>query len=304
MARWAFSLGIIALLLLAAGDRWQAVREAISPALVGALVPAVALNLVANLILAGNWGRLLGVVGHPLDPRRVRDIWIRGQLARYAFGSAQLLTRPALARQAGVPLRAGVLSTVVEVVWQTGITATAALVLVPAWISSTPNGWLVVTAAAAAVAVVGILTFRPASLLGPIVRRVTRDDAPDLTVDTGRARAISSWFATNTALRTLAFLLVYAAVQPDTVTPDTIFLAAAAFVTGNLAGRLVVFAPGGLGPREAVSGILLATVSDPGVVVVLLAASRLAETAAEAMLLTATMQSRVGAPLGRGRTNR
>ncbi len=287
VARWAFALAVIAGLLIASRGRWSDISDSLTVLLVLVLIPVIVLNLISNLVLADNWGRLLDVVGWHLPATTVRRIWIRGQLARYAFGSAQLVSRPALARTAGVPLRAGAFSTVVETVWQTSLTATAAALLAPAWLDVAPTAWVVMASALVGTTVIVVLSVAPESVLGPVVRWVGHERAVTLTVGRRQAQAISAWFGVNTVLRTFSFLLLYAAIGQRPLTLAVLVLVAAAFVTGNLAGRLVIFAPGGLGPREAVSGILLSAVVSPGQTVVLLAASRLAETIAEAVLLGA-----------------
>ncbi|MGH8906803.1 MAG: lysylphosphatidylglycerol synthase domain-containing protein [Egibacteraceae bacterium] len=103
----------------------------------------------------------------------------------------------------------------------------------------------------------------------------------------GRAAAarITGLYLLNSVLRVSAFLALFAAVGGTL--PGEGLRAAGALALGQLVGWLAVFAPGGLGPREGATALAAAPATGPTAALVLVAATRLAELAAEALFAAA-----------------
>lgn len=275
---------ILGLLLWAARPHLADVRDALTPLLAGVLLLGVGLNTVANRLLADNWRRLLALLDHPLPTAIARRVWARGQLARFAIGSAQLLSRPALARTEGVPLRVGVTSTLLETAWMAGVTGAATLAFAPGWAGLQEQRDLLVITGALGLLGLAALTIRPALTLRPLLWAMARIGRP-LQVQPGRSdRTITPIYIANALMRTIGFIAIVAAAAGG-LSPSLAAASASAFLAGNLAGLVVVLAPGGLGPREAVSALLLAPVADGPTIVVALAAVRLVELAAEGLFV-------------------
>ncbi|MDP8970702.1 MAG: hypothetical protein M3N52_09475, partial [Actinomycetota bacterium] len=124
-------------------------------------------------------------------------------------------------------------------------------------------------------------------LVGAVAKvRMGRGDAARLTL----------WYAANTGLRLVAFLLLFAAVG-GSPTADGL-RAVGAWALGQLVGRLAVFAPGGLGPREGATALTVFPAIGGGPALVLVAATRLAEIVAEGLFVAAARAARPRRPAG------
>ena len=289
-AIWRRILRAVLVVALLAALAWLArphvaeVGDALTPALAAAIVLAAVLHAVANGVLADAWGQLLRLLGDPLAREDARRIWARAQLARFAIGSGHLVSRPALARGAGVRVRVAVTSTLLETVWMTGVTAATTVGLAPLWLDGGRTTTILLAVAAVGAAYLVALTAVPRAALRPATWALARLGRP-VEADLDRpVPLLTGRYVLNAGLRTAAFIALVAALDGG-VGLRTAGVAAAAFLAGNLAGWVVAFAPGGLGPREAVSALILAEVLDGPQIIVVLAATRLAELAAEGLFL-------------------
>jgi uncharacterized membrane protein YbhN (UPF0104 family) len=211
------------------------------PALSGALACALA----ALLAGAATWVWILGALDVRTRPRWV-GIYLQAQLAKYIPGSVwQYAGRVALAAARGLSARRVTLSLTVEL---------AASILPAAVIGARVEGW---TAA---------LTVLAAScLLLPAAARAGRSRfAARITRLVGGVDLVAVTRAT--ALSALAYAVIWCALDASFwLTARALFSTpareiayySAVFCLAWLAGLVVIFAPGGLGVREAVIVALL-----------------------------------------------
>lgn len=253
---------------------WAQVRSALTPTVAVVGVAAAGIHALANSVLAAQWGRMLNALGAHLPRQLVAWLWTRAQLTRYAIGSAGLVSRPVLARAHGVPVDVGTSTTLLESVW---LMAILGMGLPFAARQVDQLGPVVWVAGAGCVVVVIGLTLIPGRVLAPL-----RWIRPQLVTHGLRAHGplITGGYIAQVALRALAFCALAMAINPASAPSWPVLLGA--FVTSYLVGWLFIFSPGGLGPREAVAGVMLAKAGlDPGQVVALVALARLVEVAGE-----------------------
>ncbi|MGI8873144.1 MAG: lysylphosphatidylglycerol synthase domain-containing protein [Egibacteraceae bacterium] len=290
-AGWAASVAILAATTALLRDRMGAVGDAGGlPGVVPSSV-AVVTYVIANLLLADTWWRVVALAGSSIGRGDAIWVWALSQLARYTLGAAQVGGRAVIGRRYGLTATAGAVTTLVEIGWQTAITALLVLATLPWWLPSSDDlRWLAVVGIVPAGAlVVGLVAPRTllrlvasALDLGPLARLTggrAVDVAERVRLDRGHAAAFTLRFALNTALRLVAFGALFLAVGGDL--PTTGLLALGAYAAGQLVGRIAVFAPGGIGPREGVTALLLAPALGGGPALVLVAATRLLEVVGE-----------------------
>ncbi len=281
---------------------------------------AVALNTLANGVVVTAWRAALAAAGTPLEARAAARVWSVSQLARYTVGAAQIGGREVAGRRCGLPAWAGATTALVEICWSGAVTAAIALATAPWWLPGAAGlAWLA-WAAALPVAVLLVGLARPdlpprlaAAVLGRLRRAAPTTGQPQLeqlrraTPTTGQpqleqlpraapttgqpqlgraaAARITGLYLLNSVLRVSAFLALFAAVGGTL--PGEGLRAAGALALGQLVGWLAVFAPGGLGPREGATALAAAPATGPTAALVLVAATRLAELAAEALFAAA-----------------
>lgn len=276
-------------------DRWQEVRDAGGLPGVGPVAIAVGIGVLANLLLARTWASLVAVAG-PRPAWRVASwVWASSQLSRYALSGAQIGGRALVARRYGITATAGGVTALVEVAWQVALNAVVVLATLPWWLGDAESlRWLaLVGLVPAAVLVAG--SVRPDWLLGllarvvavPVVDRVTRGKlrvAGTVALDRATAAWLTAAYTLNTVLRFGAFLVLMLAVGGSA---DDLLRAAGAYAIGQFVGRLAVFAPGGIGPREGATALVMAPVLGGPGALLLVAAVRLTEVVAE--LLTVAL---------------
>jgi len=245
---------------------------------------AVGINAVANGVVVTAWRQVLAAMGTPVPSRAAAWVWSVSQLARYALGAAQVAGRALAGRGYGLPAWAGAATTVVEIGWSGAVTATIALATAPWWLAGAGNlGWLA-WAGAAPAAVLAVGLFRPdvpVGLIGQGLERLGRAGADRLSLSRASAARITGLYAVNSALRVSAFLVLFTA-SGGSLAGDGL-RAAGALAVGQLVGWLTVFAPGGLGPREGATALVVAPAVGGTTALLLVAATRLAELLGEAL---------------------
>lgn len=267
-----------------------------------AMAAATALHIVANLVLVEAWRGIVGLVGPRLPYGVAAWVWGASQLARYAVGGAQVGSRALVGRRHDLSGAVGAVTTLVEVVWQIAIAGAIVLATLPwwaghgfdalAWLAAAPVlGLVAALAAPQTVLRPAAATLRRVPVVG---RRVPPPDAPALAAVTRRAVAVfTALQLLNTSLRLIALLVLFAAVGGDLSADGA--RAVGADAVGQFAGRVVVVAPGGVGPREGATGLLLAPVLGTAGAIVLVAAARLVEILAELLFLGAARALRTRA---------
>lgn len=253
---------------------WAQVAHALTP-LVGLVsLVAIGIHAKANAVLAAQWGRMLNALGAHLPRQLVAWLWTRAQLTRFAIGSAGLVSRPVLAKRHGVPLSVGTSTTLLESVWLMAILGTGLPFAASQLDQLGPLVWI---AGIGCVLIVIGLTVIPGTVLAPLQWL-----RPNLVTSGLNAHSfiITGGYLAQVGLRALAFVAIGVAIDPAQL--HHIPLLVGTFVTSYLVGWLFIFSPGGLGPREAVVGLMLANAGmNPGDVVALVALPRIVEVLGE-----------------------
>lgn len=293
---WLAGLALLAAAVLALRGQWHGVGGAGGLPGAGPSLAAAGLFLIANAVLALTWRAVVGAGGGGELPLGAAVwVWAASQLARYSMGAAQVGGRAVLGRRYGLTLTAGGATALVEIAWQTAITALLVLATLPWWLGVAGSlTWLAWAGVLPAVVLLAGLS-NPARLLGGLAAMLRWGPLARLTrgrlgaavggVSLGRrdAARLTGLYTLNTALRLAGVAVLFAAVG-GSVRADWPLLVGAASL-GQLVGRLAVFAPGGLGPREGATALALAPAIGGGPALVLVAATRLLELVAELAFL-------------------
>ncbi len=266
------------------------------------LAAAVVANLVANGVVAYTWREVVAISGPRMPLRVAAWIWGSSQLARYTLGGAQVGGRAVIGREYGLTLSSGGTTAIVEILWQLCLNAVVIVATLPWWLPGAGQlRWLAAVAALPAALLVWLVA-HPSGLLGVARRAIgcrpvawpTRgrlDGTLDrITLTRIQAARLTGLYAGNLALRFVAFLIVLAAVAGtlSTIVPR----AAGAFTLGHVVGWLAVFAPGGVGPREGVTALILTPSVGAAPAVLLVAVVRLTELVGELLFVAVARLAR------------
>jgi glycosyltransferase 2 family protein len=248
------------------------------------------------LVFVVGWMRILAEWGIELSyPAALRAEMI-SMLAKYIPGGIWTpAARVVAARRAGVTDAALVTS---SMLLEAGISAVAGVIVFVVALPFIDNvdmsPWPLVVFGAVLAILVQPRVFRP--LAGKVLRRVGyTKELPNL-----RGRTLSAlllFYGGTWVLGGVALWLLLRSVGGHPEATTIVFLGGTAAV-GAIVGVLFVFAPSGLGPREASMYGLLLAVATPGQALGAVALNRLALTAVELLLLI------VGGLFLRGRQSR
>ncbi|WP_394296528.1 lysylphosphatidylglycerol synthase domain-containing protein [Nocardiopsis salina] len=283
----AVRLALLVLLCAAAGwalhTHWAQAREAVlelPPWAPPAAVLAGMAGLAAQMM---GWRALLAGLGSPLPRRVAARVMFVGQLGKYLPGSVwAFVAQVELARDHAVPRSRGAAATLlaVAVTVATGL-AVAAVALPLSSAEAARRWWWALALAPLVLAALHprVITLGLGLAARPFVR--FREVAEAGTLDVG-GRAITtavSWtLLAWIPLGAHLWLLTWA-VGGDPL--SSLGPAVGAYALAWTLGLLVVFAPAGLGVREAVLVVALAPVVDAGSALVLAVLSRLVMTVAD-----------------------
>jgi hypothetical protein len=241
------------------------------------LVLAAIVSLVAVLAYGSVWPVILGRIGAvaPCDSLR---LFLQSQLGKYMPGSVwHYAGRIGLAKSRGVAVRSTMVSLGIEVI----ASALAALIvglLVFPLVVALPVGLTV----ALLVAVPRLASGSSERLFAPLIRlasRIIPVPVADLRPALRASPSVTLLYVPVWALYGIAFWLTARALFPIP-TGDIVFFTGA-FALGWLAGMIVVFAPGGIGVREAVLVGLLGPRIGHTDAIVVAGASRILFTASD-----------------------
>lgn len=264
-------------------NEFQALDLSIRPR-PGPLLLAAAAVLGTYALLIGAWRRLILGWGGVLTYRTAARIWCVSNLGRYVPGKVWSVAGLAvLAQRAGVPGWSAVGAAVAMQGLAVGTGAVIVALAAPGLTSAVELTVAVVLSAA----MVAVLVWAPKgrTLLSRLVPAVRLPALPLGIALEATGVTLASWLAYGTA-----FWLLAASLLP---VPLPAALAVGAFAAAYLLGLLALFAPGGVGVREAVLLALLAPAVGGGPAVILTVASRLLLTVTEAgAALTAALLDR------------
>jgi len=272
-------LGCAVLALRARWDEAGAALVALSPwTVAGAL--AAALAGLGTQMLA--WRALLADLGSPLPVPVAARVMFVGQLGKYVPGSVwAFLAQVELARDRAVPRYRAAAATVLAITVTLTVNLLVAAVLLPIAAQEAARRWWWVLAAAPL-----LLLFTHPRLvtwvLHGVLRRIGRvrtdvDAELDRVSGRGMAAAVGWSLLSWLPLGAHVWLLV-AGVGGGW---DSWAAATGGYALAWTLGLLVVFAPAGLGVREAVLVTALAPLLDTGAALVVAALSRLVMTVAD-----------------------
>ena len=270
---WAFTLAVLVFVGLKLADQWPAVVSALAnakPAWV-ALASSCLMVLLTYAMLVETWRIVLVGWGHHLPYWEAARIWTISNLGKYIPGKVWAISAMAVMSEARgvspvVAAAASILITVINtVVGFVVVAATGARVL------ELPTAAIVAIVLAG-----GAVVLAPPAIpaLGRIAGRVVgRDlDIPHLAYPAVVAAAVATaaaWIGYG-----VAFRLFVAGVLG--VSPGPLPLYIAVFAGSYLAGFVAIFAPSGIGVREAVMGAGLERAGFPaGPAYLVVVASRL-----------------------------
>jgi glycosyltransferase 2 family protein len=248
------------------------------------------------LVFVFGWMRILAEWGIQLSYPVALRAEMLSMLAKYIPGGIWTpAARVVAARRAGVTDAALVTS---SMLLEAGISAVAGVIVFVVALPFIDNvdmsPWPLVVFGAVLAVLVQPRVFRP--LAGKVLRRVGyTKELPNL-----RGRTLSAllvFYAGTWVLGGLALWLLLRSVGAHPEISTIVFLGGTAAV-GAIVAVLFVFAPSGLGPREASMYGLLLAIATPGQALGAVALNRLALTAVELLLLV------VGGLFLRGRQRR
>jgi len=297
--RWGvFALAVL-LIAWAVASQWSAVADAAAAVGPWPVVGATALAAVALAANALSWRAVMASVGLTAPWGEAAGVFLVSQAGKYVPGAVwPVLAQAEFARAHGMSRARAMTGSLVAmavgvamagIVGAVGLVAFSPGALAAYW-------WALVLAAALAV----MLTPPVLSRLLAIALRVLRRDAEPPEIS-GRALAFAAaWSVVNwVALGAHAWLLLRALGGSDA----SLGLAMGAFALAWLVGFVVVFAPAGVGPREAALVALLATAVSAPQALALALLSRFAMTLADATGLGVGAAVRRWRPGTQGRTD-
>lgn len=276
------ALAVLGLLLLRLRALWREQPADFSDFDLPVVAAAALLSLVAVIAYGAVWPRILRRIGAPV-PRHALRLFLQSQLGKYVPGSVwHYAGRVGLAKAHGVPVRLTVVSLGVEVAASTVAAGLVGLFVLP-WIFGLP----LAMALAVLVVILGVGVPRGARrLLDPVVdaalwvaERVVRVPPAEMAPAVRAVPATTALYIPVWALYGIAFWLTGRALFPIP-TGDLLYFTGA-FALGWIAGMVVVFAPGGIGVREAVLVALLGPRIGHSEAIVVAGASRILLTGAD-----------------------
>lgn len=292
-----------ALLVLLALRLWQLWRrEPVDFGSVDGAVFAAAVVVSAVAVTAYGlvWPLLLRRLGTPA-PLSWITLFFKSQLGKYLPGSVwQYAGRVGLAHNRGVPVQRGLVSVIAEI----GYSAVAA-----AAASSLILGWAAAAGVLAGVAVLLVLAVALRRRLSALLSRVPsvtpggRVDRQSLLGALGAAPLATVLYLVVWGLYGLAFWTTGRALFAVPVSNLGRYIGV--FALAWLAGLVAVFAPGGIGVREAVIAALLSSRLGEANAIVLAGTSRVVLTvidlvAAAASFGVPALRRREARPVGAG----
>ena len=230
------------------GGRWSEIRDVAVETGPARLCVAV-LCALAGLALTGVlWRMLLAALGSRVALRDAGAVFFVGQLGKYVPGSVwSFAVQAQLGRRHGVAVRSSVSASALFLMLHTfsGLVLGGLLAAGGAVRTDVGRGWWLLLAAAGAAALTPpVLRLLGARLAGSPVSFAARELVRSLALMAG------VWACYGACLWVL--------LPPARHAPEDVLTVVAAFALAHAAGVLMVFAPAGLGAREAVLIALLA----------------------------------------------
>lgn len=270
--RWGLSLALLAVVAVQLAGRWEALRGQ-AFAFDGRFALLGLLTLAAYFALGAEaWRRLVVALGGELGYRGAFHTLYYANVAKYLPGSVwSLVGRVVLCRRLGVPALVASTALLMDAVCQVLAGVIVGLAALPTFAAAGPLGEraaLIPVAAAVLAAVVGM---HPALLNAALaageklLARLGRPrELPRVPYRYGFVLAMLLFYTINWAVLGLGFALLGQALAPAPLAPGQLLLLAGAFTIAWNVGVFALFAPAGLGVREAAIAVLLAAAFPAG----------------------------------------
>lgn len=288
--RWGLSFGLLAVVGVQLAGRWEALKSqafAFDPRFAALAFVALAAYFAIG---AEAWRRLVTALGGELGYRGAFHTLYYANVAKYLPGSVwSLVGRVVLCKRLGVPPFVASAALLMDAVCQVVAGVIVGLVALPTFAAAGPLGEraaLIPVSAAVLVAVVGM---HPAILNGmlgageKVLARLGRPrELPRLPYRYRFVLAMLALYVVNWAVLGTGFALLGQALSPDALAPGQLLMLAGAFTIAWNVGVFALFAPAGLGVREAAIAVLLAASFPAGWPALLALAARVWIVAGEA----------------------
>lgn len=277
------ALALLVFLALRLHQLWRQQPVDLSGADVRVLALAAIISFIAVVAYGAVWPFILRRIGSRAPNDAVR-LFLQSQLGKYLPGGVwHYAGRVGLARARGVPVRSAMLSLGIEVAASALAAGIVGYFVLPITLAAT----LAIATLVALILLASDATRLPLDLLMRIVRRVVRMPVADLRPTLRVLPGIVVLYLPVWAVYGVAFWLAGRAFFPIPLA-DVLFFTAA-FALAWLVGMVVVFAPGGIGVREAVLVGLLAPRVGEADAIVIAAVSRILLTSADLVGGTAAL---------------
>lgn len=283
LVKWAAAVVAIGLLVWGVARQWDAIVTdfaRLDLATVSIGLGATLVALVANML---SWRSMMAATGFHVRPAAASSIFFVGQLGKYIPGGVWAIAAQAELGRAHGLARSG--SAVASLASMLVSMVTAALVGIVALLFSASDGlahywWLAV------VVVIGLVALTPPVLsrLIAIAFRLLRRPAEPTVLTWGGTLASMAWSIVMWLAYGVQATFVLRTFGADS--PSVFAVSTGAYAVAWLVGFLVVIAPAGLGPREGVLVLLLASVVPPagGAALALAVVSRVFMTIGDVVL--------------------
>lgn len=266
--RWALSLGLLAVVGAQLAGRWDAIAaqvQAFDPRWFAASLAALALYFALS---AEAWRRLLAALGGNLTWAQAFHASYYANVAKYLPGSVWgLVGRVVLTTRLGVPAGVASAAVLMDAVCQVVAGVLVGLLALPAFMADGGAGPFDRSVAVpVAIAIAGaVVAMHPRVLNGALglaealLTRLGKPRAlPRVPYRYGFVIAMLALYTLNWALMGLGFAALGQALAAGPLAPGQLLLLAGAFTIAWNVGVFALFAPGGLGVREAALALLLA----------------------------------------------
>jgi hypothetical protein len=281
-SRWLrgfFLFAAVGLAVWAIVSEWDAVVSSLRRVSLAQLGAAAALSF-ANVALAMlSWRAVLGGLGSDLGVGTASRVYFVGQVGKYLPGGVwNIVAAAELGRDHGVARRRTVSAMLVAALMSVAMAAVLFLVTLPL-VPSTPlagQWWVALLAPLPLLLIVPAVT----NALVTLVLRVTRRDALDAELSAGATVSACLWaMASWVAVGLQVWVLAAALGAPPT--PEVMLLCIGGYAFAWVVGFVLVVLPAGVGAREAVLALALASVLGRGELLVVVILSRLLMTVAD-----------------------
>ena len=262
--RWGLSFGLLAVVGAQLAGRWESLASQVKAFEPGWFVASLVLLAAYFVLGAEAWRRLLGALGAPIPWRTAFHTLYYANVAKYLPGSVWgLVGRVVLCQRVGVPAAVASAALVMDALCQVVAGVLVGLVALPVFSTTALFGdYALYGVAALVLALVGGM--HPGllnALLGAAeegLARLGRKRAlPRVPYRYGFVLAILALYTLNWALLGAGFALLGEALSPTPLGPSQVLLLAGAFTIAWNVGVFALFAPAGLGVREAAIVLML-----------------------------------------------